>query len=37
MQEVFELEAAKQMILRETLEDGTVTERVRTVVFEVRD
>jgi crotonobetainyl-CoA:carnitine CoA-transferase CaiB-like acyl-CoA transferase len=35
MEEVFELEAAKRMILRETLADGTVTERVRTVVFSV--
>ena len=37
MQEVFELEVAKQMILRETLEDGTVTERLRTVVFEIEE
>ncbi|MFT6148183.1 MAG: crotonobetainyl-CoA:carnitine CoA-transferase CaiB-like acyl-CoA transferase [Saprospiraceae bacterium] len=36
MKEVFELEAAKRMILRETLEDGTVTERVRTVVFDLK-
>jgi crotonobetainyl-CoA:carnitine CoA-transferase CaiB-like acyl-CoA transferase len=35
MEEVFELEAAQNMILRETLADGTVTERVRTVVFDV--
>jgi crotonobetainyl-CoA:carnitine CoA-transferase CaiB-like acyl-CoA transferase len=36
MEEVFELEAAKRMILRETLADGTVTERVRTVVFDLK-
>lgn len=36
MEEVFETETAKQMILRETLPDGTVTERVRTVVFEIK-
>lgn len=35
MEEVFELEVAQQMILRETLADGTITERVRTVVFEI--
>jgi crotonobetainyl-CoA:carnitine CoA-transferase CaiB-like acyl-CoA transferase len=35
MEEVFETETAKQMILREVLPDGTVTERVRTVVFRV--
>jgi len=33
MEEVFELAVAKEMILRETGEDGVVTERVRTVVF----
>lgn len=37
MKEVFELDAAQKMILKEKLEDGTVTERVRTVVFELYD
>lgn len=37
MQEVFELDIAKQMILKETLADGTITERLKTVVFEVRE
>ena len=35
MQEVFELETAQEMILRETLEDGTESERVATVAFRV--
>ena len=37
MEEIFESDIAKQMILRETLDDGTVTERVRTVVFYLND
>jgi crotonobetainyl-CoA:carnitine CoA-transferase CaiB-like acyl-CoA transferase len=36
MAEVFETETAQRMILREILPDGTVTERVRTVVFEIK-
>lgn len=35
MKEVFETETAKRMILRETLADGTLTKRVRTVAFEI--
>ncbi len=37
MQEVFELPIAQQMILEETLEDGTVTKRVKTVSFSYLD
>jgi crotonobetainyl-CoA:carnitine CoA-transferase CaiB-like acyl-CoA transferase len=33
MKEVFELEAAQNLVLEEILADGTVTKRVRTVVF----
>lgn len=35
MQEVFELPAAQSMILEETLPDGTVSKRVKTVAFEI--
>jgi len=37
MQEVFETEIAKKMILSETLADGTISECVRTVVFSVEE
>lgn len=36
MKEVFELPKAQEMILRETLPDGKVTKRVRTVAFHVK-
>lgn len=35
MKEVFELETAQEMILRETLDDGTKSERVATVAFTI--
>jgi len=35
MKEVFEMEQAKEMILEETLEDGSETKRVKTVAFTV--
>ena len=35
MKEVFEMEQAKNMILEETLEDGSETKRVKTVAFTV--
>jgi crotonobetainyl-CoA:carnitine CoA-transferase CaiB-like acyl-CoA transferase len=35
MEEVFELEAAKNMILEEILDDGTLTKRVKTVAFKI--
>lgn len=37
MQEVFELPAAQSMILEEKLPDGTVSKRVRTVAFAIRE
>jgi len=37
MQEVFELPLARNMILEETLQDGTMSKRARTVVFKVDD
>lgn len=37
MEEVFEVPMAKEMILEETRENGQVTKRVRTVVFEVKE
>ncbi len=37
MEEVFELPMAQEMILKETRENGQVTERVRTVVFELEE
>ena len=36
MQELFELQAAKDMILTESLEDGTQSQCVKTVAFELR-
>ena len=35
MKEVFELNQAREMILEETLEDGSLTQRVKTVAFEI--
>ncbi len=35
MEEVFELKTAQNMILTETLTDGTVTQRVKTVAFQM--
>ncbi len=35
MKEVFELEQARDMILKETLEDGSETKRVKTVAFTI--
>ena len=35
MKEVFELEQAQRMILKETLEDGSETLRVKTIAFEI--
>jgi crotonobetainyl-CoA:carnitine CoA-transferase CaiB-like acyl-CoA transferase len=37
MQEVFELDAAQSLILEERLPDGTVTKRVKTVAFDIRE
>lgn len=37
MPEVFERLLAKNLILKESLPDGRVTERVRTAVFEIKD
>jgi len=37
MQEVFELDAAQSMILEEKLPDGTVSKRVKTVAFDLRE
>jgi len=37
MQEVFELPLAQNMVLKETLPDGTISKRVRTTVFTVND
>ena len=36
MKEVFELPKAQKMILEETMEDGSVSRRVKTVAFEIR-
>ena len=36
MKEVFEQPKAQNMILEETMEDGTVSRRVKTVAFEIR-
>ncbi len=36
LQEVFEIPAAKNLILEEPLQDGGVSRRVRTAVFEIR-
>ncbi len=36
MQEVFEQENAKKLILEEKMPDGTLSKRVKTVVFEIR-
>ncbi|MBL4681562.1 MAG: CoA transferase [Pseudomonadales bacterium] len=35
MQEVFELQAAKDLVLEETMPDGTVSKRVKTAVFKI--
>lgn len=35
MQEVFELKAAQDLILEETMDDGTISKRVKTAVFKI--
>ena len=37
MQQVFEISTAQEMILEETLPDGTPTKRMKTVVFSIAE